>query len=190
MGPADLPAWNRQVQSMRDAVKRELLTFMLLSGLRKNDALTARHEHLKPNALFIPSPKGHRPGDPKRNRAFHLPMTGPMIDCVNRAAAAWAALGHAPSPWLFPATHGKLGRYTDPRAWDVVGRLILSGHALRHSFVNLARAAGVAESDIAVLVNHRTRTVTGSYHSPSSTPEFYLEQMERVSRKIVEAIGS
>ena len=67
---------------------------------------------------------------------------------------------------------------------------VKTGHDLRHSFANVAKEAHVPEEVVGRLLNHKPRTVTGSYSDPNATPGFYLEMMERISRTVMEAIGS
>jgi integrase len=71
MGAADLPAWWAQLQALSNPIRRELHLFMLLSGLRRNDVLTARWENFddKRPSLRVPSPKGGE------DRAFELPLS-------------------------------------------------------------------------------------------------------------------
>ena len=42
MGVSDFPAWWAQLQALANPIRRELHLFMLLSGLRRTDVLTAR----------------------------------------------------------------------------------------------------------------------------------------------------
>src|SRR5262249_5898107 len=100
MGAEDLSAWWRDLQKLENPIRREMHLFMLLSGLRRNDVLTARWSNLdeERRALRIPSPKG---GD---ERAFDLPLSQPMWDCLQRVKE----LGRTFFPeqsrtWIFPA---------------------------------------------------------------------------------------
>ena len=46
MGAKDLPAWWAQLQQLGSPIRREMHLFMLLSGLRRQDVLTARWDNL------------------------------------------------------------------------------------------------------------------------------------------------
>ena len=70
MGVAELPAWWAQLQALANPIRRELHLFMLLTGLRRTDVLTARwanFDSARPS-LRLPSPKGGE------ERAFELPL--------------------------------------------------------------------------------------------------------------------
>ena len=131
MGAKDLPAWWTQLQQLPNPIRREMHLFMLLSGLRRQDVLTARWDNLdeKRKALRIPAPKGGV------ERAFDLPLSEPMLACLKRAKEA----GNTFFPeqgqiWIFPAATGHVAEVKEE------GKLKLShtGHALRHSFRTLA----------------------------------------------------
>ena len=106
--------------------------------------------------------------------------------------AAWEA-EHDPSEYLFPSSRSRSGKHTDARAQYVddsgTARKAKSGHDLRRTFENMGTAAGVPEENMAVLLNHKRRTQTAGYQNPAALHAFYLEQMQKVSRKIAEVIG-
>jgi site-specific recombinase XerD len=187
MGPADLSNWWGQIRRIKNPVKRELTLFMLLSGLRSKDARSAKWEHLdeERRALFVPEPKGGT------SRAFTLPTSNEILACVCRAKEAWLAENDR-SEYIFPSARSKSGKHTDARAHFVDdeghARKAKSGHDLRRTFANMAADAGVPEEIVAVLLNHKRRTVTANYQNPAALHTFYLEQMQKVSNKIDEVI--
>ena len=189
MGSADLPGWWAQVRRVKNPTKRELTLFMLLSGLRSKDARTAKWEHLEEErgALFIPEPKGGS------SRAFSLPISNEMLACIHRARESWLA-AEDPSKFIFPSARSKTGKHTDARAHFVDeggnARKAKSGHDLRRTFANLAAEAGVPEETVAVLLNHKRRSVTAGYQNPAALHGFYLEQMQKISHHIASALGS
>ncbi len=180
MAAKDLPSWWSDVSKIKNPVRREMLFFALLAGLRKTDVITARWSNVDEAArkLHVPKPKGGT------ERAFDLPLSQPMMDCIKRVRTAWKKAGHPESEFLFPST-APSGHQSDMNA-----KGIKSGHALRYTFSNMAKAAGVWEADVAVLMNHKRKSQTASYHDPNSTPERYLEAMEKISARIMEAIES
>jgi integrase len=192
MGSKDVAAWWAEAQRC-EPVKREFLLFLLLSGLRAEDAMTSRWEHVHEQdmTLFVPAPKFHTE---KRPRSFNLPVTEPMLRCLQRARNAWLANDQrTTSPWLFPSGRSKPGRIVDDRAQytNEDGKIcrVKTGHDLRHSFRNIALEAGVPEEVVGRLMNHRPRNITGAYHDPNATPQFYREAMEKISRKIMEVVA-
>ena len=127
MGVGELPAWWAQLQALANPIRRELHLFMLLTGLRRSDVLTARWENLDESrpSLRLPSPKGGE------DRAFELPLSKAMLECLQRVKGAGRTYFPEESrEWIFPAPGGHVGEVKED------GRLKLShtGHALRHSF--------------------------------------------------------
>jgi integrase len=188
MGPDHLPDWWAEVRRMKNPIKRELTLFMLLSGLRSKDVRSTKWEHLdeERRALLLPEPKGGS------KRAFMLPVSEEMLACIHRARAA-RQVKHDPSEYLFPSASSKSGKHTDARAQfvgeDGMVRKAKSGHDLRRTFENMGTAARVPEENMAVLLNHRRRTQTAGNQNPAAHHAFYLEQMQKVSRKVAEVIG-
>ncbi|MCA6115466.1 integrase family protein [Bradyrhizobium sp. WSM 1738] len=147
MGVAELPAWWEQLEALANPIRRELHLFMLLSGLRRTDVLTARWANFdaaRPS-LRLPSPKGGE------ERAFELPLSTAMLGCLERVKVVGQTYYPEESRiWIFPATGGHVAEVKEE------GRQKLShtGHALRHSFRTLAAAAGVDRLRLKILMNH------------------------------------
>lgn len=191
IGSAELAAWWGETEKL-EPIKREFVRFLLFSGLRATDAMTASWANVDEakGTLFVPKPKGHRDD---RSRAFTLHLTAPMLAGLRAARDAWLEEGHESSPWLFPSIRAAEGHLADSRAQytddDGNVRQVKTGHDLRRSFSDIAKTAGVPEEVVGVLMNHKPRTITGSYHDPNATPDFYRAAMERISAKIMEVVG-
>jgi integrase len=187
MGTKDLAVWWRKAEHL-EPIKRQFVLFLLLSGLRGEDAMTARWEHVdeQNRTLFIPRPKGGS------KRAFKLPLSNAMLACLHEVDNAWRQGGRERNAWLFPSVRSERGHIADARASytddDGKEHYVPTGHSLRHSFINCALEAGCGEPVVAALVNHKARTITARYHDPNATPAFYLEMMERISRRVMEAL--
>jgi Phage integrase family len=185
LGLKELPIWWTGLQQHRDKVKREMLLFMLLTGLRSQDVRLAKLEQVneETRTLFLPEPKG----GPKR--AFHLPLTEPMLACLQRAREAWCREGERdPSKFLFPTARGQ-GHYTEART-KRNGERVIAGHDLRRSFATCAEAAGYMEDEYGPLIlNHKSRSVTGKYPNRDLLHERKLDMLTNINRVIVEAIG-
>lgn len=179
MGAKDLPAWWAQLEQLPNPIRREMHLFMLLSGLRRQDVLTARWDNLdeKRKALRIPAPKGGS------ERAFDLPLSEPMLACFKRAKVA----GNTFFPeqgriWIFPAATGHVAEVKEE------GKVKLShtGHALRHSFRTLAAAAGIDRLRLKILMNHALdRDVTDSYTNVPALFESLMDAQQRISAFII-----
>jgi integrase len=184
MGAGDLAAWWQEVQGLSNPIRRELHLFTLLSGLRRADVLTARWEHVdeKRKALRIPSPKGGE------ERAFELPLSGPMRECLARAKEAGQTFfpEHA-RIWIFPADTGHVAEVKEEGKQKVSH----TGHALRHSFRTLAAAAGIDRLRVKILMNHALdRDVTDSYANVPALFGALLDAQERISAFIIRAMSS
>ena len=179
MGTKDPPAWWADLQQLPNPVRREMHLFMLLTGLRRQDVLTAQWGSLdeKRKALRIPAPKGGE------ERAFNLPLSGPMLACLKRAKEAGNTFFPEQSQlWIFPAATGHVAEVKEE------GKLKLShtGHALRHSFRTLAAAAGIDRLRLKILMNHAVdRDVTDSYANVPALFDSLMEAQEKISTFIV-----
>lgn len=182
MGAADLPAWWAQLQALSNPIRRELHLFMLLSGLRRNDVLTAQWEYFDERrpSLRLPSPKG---GD---ERAFELPLSQAMLECLQRARQTGQTYFPDQSQqWIFPAPGGHVAEVKEE------GRQKLShtGHALRHSFRTLAAAAGIDRLQLKILMNHAVDDdVTDSYANVPALFASLLEAQEQISRFVMRQV--
>jgi integrase len=189
MGLDDLKHWWSEVQKLRNPVRRQLSLFMLLTGLRSNDARTAKLEHLDENekTLHVPQPKGGR------KRAFDLPLSDAALGCIRCAREAWRNAGHPPSDYLFPSARGA-GFLSSPRIERHLNgerdRSLPSGHKLRHTFATIAEACGFTEEVYGVLLNHRATTVTGKYPNRKKNVSLYRQVADDIARAIIGAIGN
>ena len=175
MGVAELPAWWAQLQALANPIRRELHLFMLLTGLRRTDVLTARWANFDPNrpSLRLPSPKGGE------ERAFELPLSTAMLECLERVKEAGSTYYPEESKvWIFSAPGGHVAEVKEE------GRQKLShtGHALRHSFRTLAAAAGVDRLRLKILMNHAIDDdVTDAYANVPALFESLREAQEKIS---------
>jgi len=183
LGTDDLPKWYCELQQLSNPIRREMHLFTLLSGLRRNDVRTLRWENLDVagRRFTIPAPKGGA------RKAFHLPLSRPMLRCLWRAKKAGATFyPREARTWVFPS---------DSPSGHVVeikekGRLSRTGHALRHTYSTMAAAAGVPKLFEKALLNHVTeRDVTDGYKTISALfPQLRTEQ-EKLSTFIMRSIG-
>lgn len=184
MGVAELPAWWAQLRALANPIRRELHLFMLLTGLRRTDVLTARWTNFDPSrpSLRLPSPKGGE------DRAFELPLSAAMLDCLERVKEAGRTYYPEESKtWIFPAPGGHVAEVKEE------GRQKLShtGHALRHSFRTLAAAAGVDRLRLKILMNHAIDDdVTDAYANVPALFASLLEAQDQITRFICERLKS
>jgi integrase len=180
MGAEDLPRWWNELEKLENPIRREMHLFMLLSGLRRNDVLTARWCNLDEarQALRIPSPKG---GD---ERSFDLPLSSPMQGCLERVKEAGRTFFPDQSrTWIFPAENGHVAEVRE----DGRQKLSHTGHALRHSFRTLAAAAGIDRLRVKILMNHAIDgDVTDSYAHVPALFGSLMDAQERISAYITD----
>jgi integrase len=182
MGAKDLPAWWAQLQQLGSPIRREMHLFMLLSGLRRQDVLTARWDNLdeRRKSVRIPAPKGGF------ERAFDLPLSEPMLACLKRAKQAGNTFFAEQSRiWIFPAETGHVAEVKE----DGKVKLSHTGHALRHSFRTLAGAAGIDRLRLKILMNHAVeRDVTDSYANVPALFDSLMDAQQRISAFIMKGM--
>lgn len=182
MGAKDLPAWWAQLQQLPNPIRREMHLFMLLSGLRRQDVLTACWDHLDRGrqALRIPAPKGGA------DRAFDLPLSGPMLECLERAKIAGNTFfPEQARTWVFPAETGHIVEVKE----EGRSKLSHTGHALRHSFRTLAAAAGIDRLRLKILMNHAINDdVTDNYANVPALFDSLIQAQEQTTSFIINAM--
>lgn len=166
--PADgLADWARKVQALTNPTRRDFQLIVLLTGLRRTDAMTLRWEHidLEKATLHRPRPKGGV------DRAFTIPLATQAAEILRRRQEA------AHGPWVFP-TRDRKGRLThirEPKESDLP-----SPHRLRDTWATAAAECGVDAMATKILMNHSLgRDVTEGYQKPG--PEATRAQAQKVA---------
>lgn len=177
----DLAAWNQERLALPSPLRREMHLFALLSGLRKNDLLTAQWANLDVanRALLIPKPKG--------GRAFRVPLSRPMLACLNRAKNAGDFLMGKRSEWIFPSDSSKTGHVSENKE---NGRPDFAyGHVLRKTYATIAY--GVVGKDlVARMLNHAAEGITESrYIDFDALHSGYVKAQEEISNEILQRLG-
>lgn len=173
-----LAKWGPDVLTL-SPIRRDLHLFMLLTGMRRTAACTARAEHvdLVARVLRVPLPKGGA------ERAFDLPLSAPLVDLLRHRLAENEILKRG-TPWLFPSP-SKSGHATETREAKLGG---LHGHALRHAFAKLAREAGVPIAELKLLLNHRLPGGDVTFGYLELGRDHLREFQERASANILAAV--
>jgi integrase len=182
LGLSELGSWMVDLSALGNPVRREFHLFLLLSGSRPDALKHAKVEHVdfRDRILHIPKPKG---GEVK---AFDIPLSRAMIGCLVRVIR----LGRAIYPsqagqWLFPAdsVSGHLAEHKEDR-----GTLAKWGNELRQTYRTVGQAAGIADLDIHLLMNHSVPGVNAGYITRSKLLNDHLrQQQEMISRKMANA---
>jgi integrase len=179
MGLGDLAAWWSDVKKLRNPIRRELGLFMLLTGLRSNDARTASIVNLNETdkTIFIPAPKGENKKKGRR-RAFTLVLSDAALGCCRRARAA----NTQPTDLLFPNPQG--ASFDDAN----LGTAKRKGHDLRHTFETIAEDLGVEEIVIARMLNHKPKSQTAAYGNPDHIVKSPREAIAKINGAMMERI--
>ena len=165
-------------KSERSTMTIAALKLLLLTGTRRNEALTARWEHvdLERGIWLIPHTKS--------GRAHHVPLN-------HEAKALLANLPRENgSPWVFPG-RDPAKHVIDPRKCldsltDEAGIERIRIHDLRHSFASLCAQSGASLYLIKQLLNHADMVTTQRY--AHLTSENLREASQSVSLVISNAL--
>ncbi|QDL38790.1 tyrosine-type recombinase/integrase [Rhodoferax sediminis] len=172
----DLAAWFREVLALPNPVRRDYLLFVMLTGLRRQNAASVRWSDVDwaNRALLVPSPKSGRP--------FQLPLSDLLLDLLKgRQGCEQTKTVFADSPWIFPAD-GKTGHISEPREDFGVSFTI---HGLRNTFITVAESLDISPYAIKMLVNHSTpdkQDVTAGYITPE------LERLRKPMQQITDRL--
>lgn len=145
---ARLPEWSQRLDtSVVNPLRRTMLRFMLLTGLRSGDVKSMKWDQVRGDTLHIPNPKGGAA------KAFNLPLVPAHIELLE------AARPHARRGRVFPLFNTRLS----PGEQRRFGDLQWSPHSLRRVFISTAVEVGLNPFEIGLLVNHKVPGVTFGY---------------------------
>lgn len=167
----DWPTWLAAVEQLKNPIVRDWYLFLAFTGMRKTaaGAVKVRHAKLDRGFLHVPNPKGGV------RRAFDLPLSAYLTEMLAARIEA-NALQYRGSPWLFPSLWSASGHLT-----QINSRYLPSPHVHRHSYATGAKAAGLDEYDIKLLLNHKITDVTGRYLHASMLGDHLKASQERVT---------
>ncbi|MFC4351761.1 tyrosine-type recombinase/integrase [Fodinicurvata halophila] len=193
--PEELPQWWREVEALRNPVRRDLYKLILFTGLRRETAVRVRLEDvdLERKTLHVPKPKGGEA------RAFTMPLSDWLAELLRERMEDNARLlaernkrrqrKHLPpleaSPWLFPS-NSESGHISEPKPSRADGFSVeFSVHGLRHTYISAATAAGVHPYALKLLTNHALPRgdVTAGY--VRADVEALRPEQERVTRQLL-----
>lgn len=150
---ARIADWNALVDTaVVNPLRRHMLRFMLLTGLRSGDVRAMRWNQVRGDTLHVPNPKGGAA------KAFNLPLVPAHIELLEQARL------HGRGQRVFPLFNARLS----PGEMKRFGDLQWSPHSLRRVFISTAVEAGLTPFEIALLVNHKVPGVTFGYVAKAS----------------------
>jgi integrase len=148
------------------------IRFIVLSGFRRDEALSLKPEQLLPaGGIDLPDSK-----------------SGPQVRPVGRASLS-SLKGIGSDDWIFPAERGDGHFIGLPK---VLARICakaklknITPHVLRHTFASIAGDLGYSELTIAGLLGHTAGSVTTKYvHLDAAL----VAAADRVSRVVADAL--
>jgi integrase len=156
--PHELAAWFAGVEAVQSEAGRAYLKLVLLTGLRKNEALKLawRDVDLEGRTLRVPRTKNGRPHE--------LPLSDYLFELLDGRREIAKA-----SPWVFPGLDLKCAMVEPKRSIEQAiarGAPAFTSHDLRRTFATIV--SGYLERSLSVyeikrLLNHATQDVTAGY---------------------------
>ncbi len=187
----NIKPWWRAVKALEtDATRdnsdtvRDFLRFLVLTGLRRNEAATLRWETVDLAAKTFTVPLT------KNKTAHTLPLPKYLLDLLKRRHAAMLKL-EADDPrraWVFP---GEVGALAEPK--KLIAKVVqssgvkFSSHTLRRTFASIA-ARHVPYLVLQRMLNHKPQGVT-SRHYTTIDVEQLRAPMRQVNDLILRAAG-
>ena len=128
-----LPEWAARVNAVTNTVRRDWHWFVLLTGLRNEDARTVRWEEvnltdkpdwyvnaqgervsLPPKSMHRPCPKGGE------RKAFTVPLAAPVVEILKRRKAENPSIVGNDDGWVFPTRNkaGEVVNLCEPKEQD------------------------------------------------------------------------
>jgi integrase len=180
LGLNEITAWMNGLANVENPIRREFHLFLVLSGSRPDALKRAQLSDIdfKARVLRIPKPKG---GEAK---AFDIPLSRAMIRCLIRVLRFGRVLHPTQARnWVFPAdsASGHLAEHKENR--EILTKW---GNDLRQTYRTVAQAAGIADLDVHLLMNHSVVGVNAGYITRGKLINNHLRrQQEAISQKIL-----
>lgn len=169
-----LKDWYYAVLMMPSPLMRDFLILLLLTGLRKTEAMTLKWSDIDFDGRYMIV------RETKNGRDHTLPLTDILIALLQGRAND--------SEYVFPGPNGHM--ISPYKAIEGIQKQIgikFSPHDIRRTFLAVAKVAGVDFSVRKQLVNHTPQDVT-SKHYEVQDPEDLRPAMEAVSRTVMELV--
>jgi len=155
LAPEELFEWSKKLEAIRNPLRREMHLLSLLSGLRPGSAMSIQQDwfDLEGSAIRFPRMKS--------SRAFDLPLSIQMIECVGRAQQISHSL-YPNSNWLFP-TRTTDGKVTHTKVVREKNMPRETGHILRHTHRTMAQHELINPINGKLLLDHKVPGIDGVY---------------------------
>ncbi|MBO9431105.1 integrase family protein [Sulfitobacter sp. R18_1] len=175
--PEDLPDWWAKIQALPNPLRRDMHTLGLLSGLRPGTLVSLRRDWVRTADRAISIPRM------KSGRSFDLPLSGRMVEVVERILVTGAVL-FPKSEWLFPTRSSKTGEVIATQVWKEKALPSDTGHILRHTYRTIAQREGIDRVNARLLLDHTVPGIDGVYIHERALFDTLLAEQERMTAAI------
>jgi integrase len=157
--PAELGRLCDALNKRHEQLEAAAIAFLMLTGARRNEALTARWRDFDPVAGIWTKPSAYT----KQKRTHRVPLSAAARAVVAQLAARFAPEEPPADAFVFgPAINHRM-RLT----WEAVRAEVdlpgLRVHDLRHSFASVLASGGLSLPIIGALLGHSTPATTARY---------------------------
>ncbi len=166
------------LNSNADAV-RDFLVFLLLTGLRRNEAATLKWQDVDLHSkMFTVSVQT------KNHEAHSLPLSDYLYSMLTRRHA-----DPQRTAYVFAGENGPLGEPKKQIAKVVAASgVAFSSHTLRRTFASIAESLDIPYLALKRLLNHKAQDVTGKHYTVIGV-ERLRDPMQRITDFILRAAG-
>jgi len=174
----NLSEWYQAVMTLENIQVRDYLLLLLLTGLRRNEAITLKWCNINfgDQTLTIPAERS------KNHREHKLPLS-----CFLLTLLAHRKTQSGESQWLFPRAYGTQPMaypYNAIRAVAAKAACPFTPHALRRTFCSVAARSGIGHHLIRKLVNH-TQVLDVAHRYILIGVEGLREPMQQITDKFL-----
>jgi len=174
--PEQLKAWCTAVEGLEGDIPKDALMLLILTGLRKTEALSLAWQHvdLVGNKLTVP--------ETKNGKAHVLPISAPLAEMLKRRAACKT------SGFVFPGSeegkHFMELKRSIKQVTQVCG-VKFSTHDLRRSFAVYGEILELSAYTLKRLLNHSSGGDVTMHHYLPLEVERLRKPMERIANFVL-----
>lgn len=172
MAQDELASWAWELSTLPNPIRRAFHKFTLLSGSRPNALRQCEWTWFDEAAKTLSFPGSVM----KSGRDFILPLSGPMIMCLEEARAAGQRHPRQGERYIFPSQVGCLVHTKERR-----NRLSKYGNDLRQTWVNASKEVHLGYYEERRLLDHKAADVHDAYGEKLKPTLAMFEAQERVS---------
>ncbi|MBY0354195.1 MAG: integrase family protein [Rickettsiales bacterium] len=177
--PDEFKRWHQAVLKQNNKNIAAYLTFVLLNGLRKSEAMKLKWSDVNfESKTFVIK-------ETKNGKSLELPISKPSVKLLKQQKVC------AINEWVFPSETSKSGHIVEPKKVLANVRklsgLEISTHDLRRTFLTVASGLNISQYTLKRIANHSTKNdVTSVYAIPGA--EDLRVAMEMIADRVNERI--